>query len=273
MIKINVIFFFVCCVCVINVNANNKKIDSALYKDIEQELLRYIDPNEGAGYFKGQFRKLQEKWKEKAILPLLEIFSNKDYHYIHDHINNNEDIAFQMSLLAGEGLFDLQEVYTDTLRLQIKKTLNKKNAKSYDLLGSYRKNLTNKILYAIGDTEKFDKKLRFLLRGLHYNPGNTKWLYEIAMQYLGVGDIKNSILYFNKSIDSDPHYVFAYYNLACAYSLNNEASKGINALEKAIDNGYDNLDWLLSDGDLRGIHKHPRFEKLVKKLKKINSYK
>lgn len=249
---------------------------SIIYKEIEQELLYYVSPDGNSGYFTGQFAKLERKWKHEAIIPLLDIFSNEEYRYVNNHINDDREMARQVRFLAGEGLADLKDIYTTNLRLQVKRalddmvrTLRTENRQ----LDDYIKGLVNKILYNIGYTANFDAELRRLQWRLRMNPNDRDTLFEIGMKYLQIGDTKNGILYLNKAVAVSPKDGITHYNLACAYSVAGRVDQAMDALENCVDYGYTDLDWMLKDGDLRNVRKHPRFAKLVKRLEKINAGK
>ncbi|BBM86009.1 TPR end-of-group domain-containing protein [Candidatus Uabimicrobium amorphum] len=249
---------------------------SIIYKEIEQELLYYVSPDGNSGYFTGQFAKLQRKWKHEAIIPLLDIFSDPEYRYVNNHINDDRETARQVRFLAGEGLADLKNIYTTNLRLSVKRALDdmvREMRSENQQLDDYIKGLVNKILYNIGYTANFDAELRRLKWRLRMNPRDRDTLFEIGMKYLQIGDTKNGILYLNKAVAVSPKDGITYYNLACAYSVAGRVELAMDALEKSVDYGYTDLDWMLKDGDLRNVRKHPRFVKLVKRLEKLNAGK
>jgi len=63
-----------------------------------------------------------------------------------------------------------------------------------------------------------------------------------------------------------PNHTIALYNLACAEALLNNVPEAIQALEKAVENGYQNLTHMLNDKDLDNIRNTEAFVDLVKKL-------
>lgn len=69
------------------------------------------------------------------------------------------------------------------------------------------------------------------------------------------------------AINNNPSYSLNYYNLACAYSCVGEIEKGLEALENAIEKGYEDLGWIYKDGDLKNVRNHPRFPQLIEKLR------
>jgi tetratricopeptide (TPR) repeat protein len=72
---------------------------------------------------------------------------------------------------------------------------------------------------------------------------------------------------FLKATEIDPKYYKAYYNIACVYSINNEAEKALVYLEKAVDTGMKDLDFVMKDPDLDNIRNSEGFKKIIQKLK------
>ena len=54
-----------------------------------------------------------------------------------------------------------------------------------------------------------------------------------------------------------------HYNLACSLSLVGETDKAIKSLRKAIECGYDDLEHLEKDPDLKSLHRHPEFKQIL----------
>lgn len=60
-------------------------------------------------------------------------------------------------------------------------------------------------------------------------------------------------------------YQAAHYNIACAYAKLESASEAVASLSKAIDFGFNNLDTIRADPDLRSIQGAPEFKALMSK--------
>ncbi|HKQ39042.1 MAG TPA: hypothetical protein VJ063_13275 [Verrucomicrobiae bacterium] len=59
------------------------------------------------------------------------------------------------------------------------------------------------------------------------------------------------------------------YNLACSYALTKRHEQAGLALLRALDMGYSDFKWLMKDPDLESLRKHPAFEKIRAKVKKV----
>jgi tetratricopeptide (TPR) repeat protein len=65
-----------------------------------------------------------------------------------------------------------------------------------------------------------------------------------------------------------PYDPIAIYNLACSYSNLGNKQAALDALEKAIELGYDDFSYMLKDPDLENVRKHPRFKAILESLRK-----
>ena len=55
----------------------------------------------------------------------------------------------------------------------------------------------------------------------------------------------------------------AHYNLACSLALTQQPDEAFEALDAAVEHGYDDVPHLQADEDLAALHGDPRFEALV----------
>ena len=65
-----------------------------------------------------------------------------------------------------------------------------------------------------------------------------------------------------------PHDPDVAYNLACSYSVLHQPSEAFDALERAIINGFRDMDCLRRDPDLAHIRSHPHFPDMLIQLQK-----
>ncbi|HJO55947.1 MAG TPA: hypothetical protein QF423_04685 [Candidatus Scalindua sp.] len=65
-----------------------------------------------------------------------------------------------------------------------------------------------------------------------------------------------------------PEDPLVHYNLACSLSLVEMLNESLEALEKAIDLGYNDLEHLVNDSDLDGVKDEEGYKVLIHKLKK-----
>ncbi len=80
------------------------------------------------------------------------------------------------------------------------------------------------------------------------------------------GQLEEALKIHKKAAEFEQFAGIANYNVGCAYALmhNNEAA--IEALEKAVDNGFDDIGQFEEDSDLHGLHTDVRFARMLADL-------
>eukprot|EP01103_Thecamoeba_quadrilineata_P002688 TRINITY_DN12599_c0_g1_i1.p1 TRINITY_DN12599_c0_g1~~TRINITY_DN12599_c0_g1_i1.p1 ORF type:complete len:283 (+),score=52.19 TRINITY_DN12599_c0_g1_i1:19-867(+) len=64
----------------------------------------------------------------------------------------------------------------------------------------------------------------------------------------------------------EPTSQLALYNLACTEALAGKPAEAVEYLSRAVKNGYNRLEHMLGDSDLKSIHGHPEFVRIVNEL-------
>jgi Flp pilus assembly protein TadD len=60
-----------------------------------------------------------------------------------------------------------------------------------------------------------------------------------------------------------PEDPIVHYNLACSYSLMGEMDDAFASLRKSVERGYDDVQYLNTDPDLRTLRSDPRYEDIL----------
>jgi tetratricopeptide (TPR) repeat protein len=92
--------------------------------------------------------------------------------------------------------------------------------------------------------------------------------YHLAFAYLLLKDYARSIHHFEIARRIQPKDQLTLYNLSCAYSLAGKVREALDALEAAVDAGFDDVAHMNADGDLDAIRSDPRFQTILKKAGK-----
>lgn len=93
----------------------------------------------------------------------------------------------------------------------------------------------------------------------------AKTYYELGNAYMDKKDFKTAIESYKmaEALEHEPISVVLY-NMACAYSMLEDGANSIKYLQLAIENGYVNMDHIMSDEDLAFARKDPSFTETVK---------
>jgi adenylate cyclase len=69
-----------------------------------------------------------------------------------------------------------------------------------------------------------------------------------------------------RALAIDPEDAGLLYNVACVYALAGSSEEALDHLDKAIQNGFGQREWLENDSDLDSVRGEPRFQALLRKL-------
>ena len=64
-----------------------------------------------------------------------------------------------------------------------------------------------------------------------------------------------------------PRDAMVHYNLACSYSLTQQCELAAEALNTAINLGYNDFDWMARDPDLKLLREHAGYKKIQAKIR------
>lgn len=98
---------------------------------------------------------------------------------------------------------------------------------------------------------------------------NNALAYKIAVLSYQVKDFKKAIKHYEILAPNGNPTVL--YNLACSYALAGKERKAIKSLEKAVDNGFNQVSLMRTDPDLVAIRDHKKFETIVSSAKSIEN--
>ena len=67
-------------------------------------------------------------------------------------------------------------------------------------------------------------------------------------------------------VQLDPQDAVAHYNLGCSLALMGYSKEALQALRQALQQGYNDVDFLESDRDLDSLRDHPEYQELLKEF-------
>jgi len=67
----------------------------------------------------------------------------------------------------------------------------------------------------------------------------------------------------------EPRNPLVFYNLACSYALTEHFDRAALALEKALNFGYRDFNWLAKDPDLRKLRQQPAYRDIQAKIRRM----
>jgi len=98
------------------------------------------------------------------------------------------------------------------------------------------------------------------------NPADERVIELLAHLYTKVGRIDEGLSMDKRLRDCRPDDPLVHYNLACSLALTGQRDEAVAVLQKALDLGYRDLNWLMQDKDLAQLKGYAPFEDLMTRL-------
>ncbi len=116
-----------------------------------------------------------------------------------------------------------------------------------------------------------DTKIEFIEGLVRRDPNYVDALQILGDHYTQRGRITEGLKVDERLARLEPANPLVFYNLACSYSLAGEIDQAANALEKALQLGYRDFDWLAKDPDLKPLRAHSVFDDLKAKIRQLKA--
>ena len=116
-----------------------------------------------------------------------------------------------------------------------------------------------------------DTKIEFIEGLVRRDPNYVDALQILGDHYTQRGRITEGLQVDERLARLEPENPLVFYNLACSYSLAEEFNRAVAALDKAMQLGYRDFDWLAKDPDLKKLRAQPAFDDLKAKIRQLKS--
>ncbi|MEC9476110.1 MAG: tetratricopeptide repeat protein [Planctomycetota bacterium] len=93
--------------------------------------------------------------------------------------------------------------------------------------------------------------------------------HAIGIVTMRMRNLERALAALQRALNLDPYDPAIHYNLACAHALSGASGDALEALERAIEAGYNDADHTRSDPDLESLRELPEFELLLDQMKGI----
>lgn len=114
-----------------------------------------------------------------------------------------------------------------------------------------------------------DTKIEFIEGLIRRDPNYVDALQILGDHYTQRGRINEGLKVDQRLASLEPANPLVFYNLACSYSLAGEIDQAASALEKSLELGYRDFDWLARDPDLKSLRAHEAFKDLKAKIRQL----
>ncbi len=107
---------------------------------------------------------------------------------------------------------------------------------------------------------------RFYALETRRNPENVDALAELGQVYTHQRRYQEGLSVDRQLVRLAPTNPTAHYNLACSLALLGRSAEALDALESALDQGYDDARHMLEDDDLASLQSEARFHALAVRI-------
>ena len=121
------------------------------------------------------------------------------------------------------------------------------------------------------EQRELDTKIQFIEGLVRRDPNYVDALQILGDHYTQRGRISEGLKVDERLARLEPGNPLVFYNLACSYSLSGDIDQAANALEKALQLGYRDFDWLAKDPDLKPLRTNTAFDDLKAKIRQLKA--
>lgn len=114
---------------------------------------------------------------------------------------------------------------------------------------------------------ELDVKIGFMEGIVRRDPSYVDALQLLGDHYTQRGRFGDGLKVDERLARLEPKNPLVFYNLACSYSLTDQFERAALALEKALNLGYHDFEWLAKDPDLKKFRQQPEYRDIQKKIR------
>jgi tetratricopeptide (TPR) repeat protein len=111
-----------------------------------------------------------------------------------------------------------------------------------------------------------DTAIQFLAGIVRRDPDYVDALHLLGDHYTKRGLFQEGLQVDKRLAQLEPASSLVFYNLACSYSLTEQFDLAAAALERALELGYRDFNWLVRDPDLKKLRQQPAYAEVRAKI-------
>ncbi|MBM4031660.1 MAG: tetratricopeptide repeat protein [Planctomycetes bacterium] len=99
------------------------------------------------------------------------------------------------------------------------------------------------------------------------NPYTVAVRIHLGNSYLERSEYEKALEQYKKAMELEPKNSIVLYNIACTYSRMKKLKEALDALERCVEAGYRDVEWMEKDADLDNLRDEPRYKAVVRRLR------
>ncbi|RME72575.1 MAG: hypothetical protein D6776_08545 [Planctomycetota bacterium] len=109
-------------------------------------------------------------------------------------------------------------------------------------------------------------EIGFYEAALRTEPDHVEALHALGHLYTEAGRYEEGLAIDQRLAQLVPEEPIVHYNLGCSLALTGQPTAALDALERAIELGYDDAEHMAADPDLASLRDLPRFDALLERI-------
>jgi serine/threonine protein kinase/Tfp pilus assembly protein PilF len=114
--------------------------------------------------------------------------------------------------------------------------------------------------------ETFRRQLKLIDQHLELNPDDPRACIIGAVAYANLHDKEHAQDLASRAMQVDPDDPMLLYNVACTYARLDEPDDALGALERAVEKGWGDKEWLEHDSDMDSLRDLPKFKAITQAM-------
>ena len=103
------------------------------------------------------------------------------------------------------------------------------------------------------------------LKAIELCPNYTEAHANLGVLYIQMNALNKAESSLKRAVELNPRDPFALYNLTVLYSLTNKLDLALDTLDDALENGFNDINALRNDPDLKNVRREPGFTQILEK--------
>ncbi|MEP6508963.1 MAG: tetratricopeptide repeat protein, partial [Gemmatimonadales bacterium] len=112
----------------------------------------------------------------------------------------------------------------------------------------------------------YKRQVKLIDEHLELNPDDPRACILAAVANAIIGDKERAVQFAQQAMLVDPEDPMLLYNVACTYAQLAMPDESLGALEKAVEKGWGDKNWIEHDSDLDSIRSSPRYKAIVQAM-------
>ncbi len=113
---------------------------------------------------------------------------------------------------------------------------------------------------------RFERARKRFQDALQKEPQRAEAYNGIGVTWYARGDLDEALAWYKRSLEADPRFGDAFYNMACVYALQKHTALAFRYLRMAALNHYSEREQMERDPDLAGLRGDPQWAEIVEQM-------